>query len=326
MDKRKELAERYTGKKLEQPVRYTDDQKREHKLRPYYPSDRLKESVRLAIMLGRPLLLKGEPGCGKTKLAEAVAYEIYGDQHHNHYFEWHIKSTSKAKDGLYTFDHVKRLRDAQLDAHRLKKSAAEGEKTASDDLKSDQLEEYITYGKLGEAYKASTKESPSILLIDEIDKADIDFPNDLLLEIDQLWFQVSETKEVVEAQAPPILFITSNDEKELPPAFLRRCIFHYIHFPLEDRMHQIIASNFPDLDGGLKKKAIEQFYDLRRKMQDDPNTEKTASTSELIDWVRILNAYDTQEMLAKLNEEELAYSQTLLKSHTDFTLFANHKK
>lgn len=311
---RRELAEKYTGTKVEKAVPIDE----KHTIRPYFPSQRLVESVHLAILLRRPLLLKGEPGCGKTKLAETVAYELYGKSYRQHYFEWHIKSTSKAKDGLYTFDHVKRLRDSQIDAHLLKADA----KREDLDLKSDDIEHYIDSGELGKAYKASKEGKPAILLIDEIDKADIDFPNDLLLELDQLWFKVAETGELVKAEEPPIIFITSNDEKELPPAFLRRCLFHFIHFPKSPRMNDILLANFPALLTDLRQKAIDQFYDLRKRMLEDPNTEKKVSTSELIDWVRVLNEYDGKEMLAKLDEEALAYSQTLLKSHTDFTLFS----
>ncbi|MEN0004236.1 MAG: MoxR family ATPase [Bacteroidota bacterium] len=318
-----ELAQQYTGQKLEKQVDFKDTNGRMQSIRPYFPSVRLIESVQLAIQLKRPLLIKGEPGCGKTKLAEAVAYELYDTAYLEHYFEWRVKSTSKAKDGLYTFDYIKRLRDSQLDAHQLKKALLEDKEVAKQDMDSDNLNKYIEFGKLGEAYKASKEGQPSILLIDEIDKADIDFPNDLLLELDELWFQVDETKEKVEAKEPPIILITSNDEKELPPAFLRRCLFHYIHFPKPNRMQAIIEANFPKLDDQVQETALARFYALRKTMTEDPNTEKKVSTSELIDWVRILNSRNATDMLALLNEEELAFSQILLKSQTDQALFSN---
>ena len=312
---------KYTGQGLQTPIKDLDDKNREIHLAPYIlegANNRLVESVRLAIALRRPLLLKGEPGCGKTKLAEAVAYEIYGKNYKDHYFEWHIKSTSKATDGLYTFDHIQRLRDAQL------------EKTKAEYFKSDNPEHYIHYGELGKAFLASKKGTPSILLIDEVDKADIDFPNDLLLELDQKRFTIPENndREVI-AEEAPIIFITSNNEKELPQAFLRRCIFHYIEFPTipadqdiqASALYKIIHANFPNLNSQLKEIAIQQFYTLRNRMESNNSaTQKKVSTSELIDWVRAMELTATNP--EDLNINPILFNQVLLKSLDDYSAYA----
>src|SRR6266700_732455 len=214
-------------------------------LYPYLPDDALVEAVNLAIYLKRPLLIKGEPGCGKTRLARAVAYEL-----NLPYESWHIKSTSRARDGLYTYDTVGRLRDAQL--------AIAGRMIEEDIHRIDDPEYYVKWGPLGNAFY---NEQRTVVLIAEIDKADIDFPNDLLLELDERRFVVEETGQKIQAKerAEPIVFITSNDEKDLPDAFLRRCLFHYIEFPRLERLVEIVKLHFHDASDDLVIKAVDRF-------------------------------------------------------------------
>jgi len=229
----------------------------------YVATDDLTMAVNAAVTLSRPLLVKGEPGTGKTMLAEEVARALG-----KAIVSWHIKSTTKAQQGLYEYDAVARLRDSQL-----------GEERVHD------IGNYIKRGKLWQAFVA---DSQPVLLIDEIDKADIEFPNDLLLELDRMEFHVYETGEVVRARQRPIIIITSNNEKELPDAFLRRCFFHYIRFPERETMERIVDVHFPDLKRRLLDNALSVFFDLRKV----PGLKKKPSTSELLDWIKLLVAED----------------------------------
>jgi MoxR-like ATPase len=270
-------------------------------LMPYLPNADLVEAVNLAMYLERPLLLKGEPGCGKTQLAIAVAYELGLNLEF-----WAVKSTSRARDGLYVYDAVGRLRDAQL--------AAVGRLNTTQIEQIDGPETYVRWGALGRAFRA---DRCTVTLIDEIDKADIDFPNDLLLELDQRRFTVEETGQVVTAQVPPIVIITSNDEKDLPDAFLRRCLFHYVEFPLSDRLTEIVQARFPQASPLIVESAIARFLELRDQMRKDKGEAgKKVSTSELLDWFQVLRRYPEDEALKKLNGK-LPFAGILLKSWTD---------
>jgi MoxR-like ATPase len=229
----------------------------------YVVTKDLMMAVNAAITLARPLLVKGEPGTGKTQLAQEIARSL-----DRPLLEWHIKSTTKAQQGLYEYDAVARLRDSQLG-----------------DEKVHDISNYIRRGKMWEAFASDIQ---PVLLIDEVDKADIEFPNDLLLELDRMQFHVYETKETVNARHRPIVIITSNNEKELPDAFLRRCFFHYIRFPDKDTMQRIVGVHFPDLKKHLLSAALETFFDLREV----PGLKKKPSTSELLDWIKLLVAED----------------------------------
>ena len=227
--------------------------------RDYVASEELMASVNIAVALKKPLLIKGEPGTGKTMLAQAVANSM-----NKKLIIWNIKSTTKAQEGLYTYDTIQRLYDGQF-----------GEEGVDD------IARYIKLGKLGEAFEA---EEQVVLLIDEIDKADLEFPNDLLWELDQMEFYIHETKRTVKAKHRPIVIITSNAEKELPDAFLRRCIFHYIDFPNQELMEEIVKTHFPNVEENLMKNAMDVFYWIR----DIRDVRKKPSTSELIDWINAL--------------------------------------
>ena len=239
----------------------------------YVATDDLRLAVNAAVTLQKPLLIKGEPGTGKTMLAEELAKGLG-----KRLIQWHIKSTTKAQQGLYEYDAVSRLRDSQL-----------GNEKVHD------VGNYIKKGKLWEAFEADEQ---VVLLIDEVDKADIEFPNDLLVEIDKMEFHVYETGEVVKARQRPIIVITSNNEKELPDAFLRRCFFHYIKFPDRETMQQIIDVHYPEIKQSLVSEALNVFFDIRNV----PGLKKKPSTSELIDWLKLLMADDIpEEVLKDLN-------------------------
>ena len=261
----------------------------------YVATDDLKIAVNAAITLERPLLVKGEPGTGKTVLALEVARALGAPL-----IEWHIKSTTKALQGLYEYDAVSRLRDSQL-----------GDARVSD------IKNYIKRGKLWDAF---TSEQRPVQLIDEIDKADIEFPNDLLLELDRMEFFVYETGENIKAKLRPIVMITSNNEKELPDAFLRRCFFHYIRFPDEETMRAIIDSHFPGVKARLVNEALKIFYDMRKV----PGLKKKPSTSELLDWLKLLMTDDVDpETLKQRDPSKLIppLAGALLKNEADVMLF-----
>ena len=261
----------------------------------YVATDELKLAVNAAAVLQRPLLIKGEPGTGKTLLAEQVA-RAFGVP----LIEWHIKSSTKAQHGLYEYDAVARLRDSQL-----------GEGRASD------IANYIVPGKLWQAFAA---EQRVVLLIDEIDKADIEFPNDLLRELDRMDFYVYETRQTIKAKHRPMVIITSNNEKELPDAFLRRCFFHYIRFPDETTLRAIIDVHFPGLKAELVREALTAFFQVREL----PTIKKKPSTSELLDWLKLLLAEDIPiEMLREKNAKKLIppLYGALLKNEADVHLF-----
>jgi MoxR-like ATPase len=229
----------------------------------YVASDDLGMAVNAALALARPLLIKGEPGTGKTLLAEEVARALGRPL-----YEWHVKSTTKAQHGLYEYDAVSRLRDSQLGDPRV-----------------DDIGNYIVRGRLWDAFES---DMPAVVLIDEIDKADIEFPNDLLRELDRMEFYVHETRTLVRARHRPAIFITSNNEKELPDAFLRRCFFHYIRFPDRETMQRIVDVHYPGIRKSLVREALEAFFELREV----PGLRKKPSTSELLDWLKLLMAED----------------------------------
>ncbi len=303
-------AKKFVGERMEQP------KEKDETIAPYFPSDELKDAIEYARLLQRPLLLRGEPGCGKTKLAQALAFDMYagreGVNYRDKYFEWYIKSTTKAVDGLYHFDHLARLRDVQSGQEK------------------EDLRAYRSFGKLGMAFLTSKPDAPSVLLIDEIDKADLDFPNDLLLELDEGRFYIPETKEEIRAKYPPVIIITSNDEKELPNAFLRRCVFHFIDFPKPEHLLNIAKARVKDQEKDFQKAMpdtlvediVEKFYALYQKMKANPNTDKTPSTSELLDWLRVMHYYYFTDKLklenGKLPDDQLQYPEVLLKSLDDF--------
>ena len=261
----------------------------------YVATQDLMLAVNAAITLKRPLLVKGEPGTGKTMLAEEVAAAIGMPL-----LQWHVKSTTKAQQGLYEYDAVSRLRDSQLGDERVR-----------------DIHNYIVRGVLWQAFAA---EQPVALLIDEIDKADIEFPNDLLRELDRMEFYVYETRELVKARHRPIVFITSNNEKELPDAFLRRCFFHYIRFPDKETMERIVQVHFPDLKKSLLREAMEVFFEVREV----PGLKKKPSTSELLDWLKLLLAEDIPPEALRSKDRKTIIPPlhgALLKNEQDVHLF-----
>ena len=260
----------------------------------YIATDDLRMAVNAAVTLERPLLIKGEPGTGKTMLAEEVAKGLG-----KRLIQWHIKSTTKAQQGLYEYDAVSRLRDSQLG-----------------DEKVHDIANYIKRGKLWDAFAADEQ---VVLLIDEVDKADIEFPNDLLVELDRMEFFVYETGETVKAKQRPIIIITSNNEKELPDAFLRRCFFHFINFPDRDTMREIVDVHYPQIASELVQEAMEVFFDVRAI----PGLKKKPSTSELIDWLKLLMADDIPDEILKDRDHTKAIPPlygALLKNEQDVHL------
>ena len=261
----------------------------------YVATEDLMVAVNAAIRLERPLLVKGEPGTGKTMLAEEVSKALKRDL-----LRWHIKSTTKAQQGLYEYDAVARLRDGQL-----------GEERATE------ISNYISRGMLWEAFES---DDAPVLLIDEIDKADIEFPNDLLLELDRMEFYVYETKQHIKAQVRPIVVITSNNEKDLPDAFLRRCFFHYIQFPDQETMGQIVEVHFPKIKKRLLSRALQAFYDVR----ETPGLKKRPSTSELLDWIKLLLVEDIDPEVLRTKDTAKVIPPlygALLKNEQDVHLF-----
>ncbi|HWT97969.1 MAG TPA: MoxR family ATPase [Terriglobales bacterium] len=261
----------------------------------YIATRDLEIAVNASVTLGRPLLVKGEPGTGKTVLASEIATALGLDL-----IQWHIKSTTKAAQGFYEYDAVARLRDGQL-----------GEEKVHD------IRNYIIRGKLWEAFAS---EKPVVLLIDEIDKADIEFPNDLLQELDRMEFFVYETKETITAKQRPIVIITSNNEKELPDAFLRRCFFHYIRFPDRETMERIVASHYPDIKANLLREALTLFYEIREV----PGLKKKPATSELLDWLKLLMVEDIAPEVLKSKDPKVVVPPlhgALLKNEQDVHLF-----
>lgn len=294
---------KYTGEALNKPKSGFD---------AYIPDPELVEAVNLAIFLERPLLLTGDPGSGKTRLAESVAFEWYPENCKKYMERWDIKSTSKAKEGLYTFDNLKRLYDVQ-----------------AGNLLDDKTE-YRELGKLANAFETSIN-NKAILLIDEIDKAPIDFPNDLLLELEEKKFNIPETIEEKSYENSPLIIITSNREKELPPAFLRRCIYHHIKFLGKEKLEKILQVN-RQIDNELIEEGLKFFIEIRKKQETQNQIgEKLVSTSEMLDWFKYLSYISQttntkEEIIKSLKNKKILYPQSLFKKDEDYNLFSENLK
>jgi len=317
----------YEGARLREFRRF-DYNGRSEELAPYLADDSLKKAVQHAQVLERPLLLKGEPGSGKSRLAEAVAYELFGQRFRDFYFEWNIKSNSKAQDGLYVINYLQRLRDANLKNTRrrnldivLRTGMTTGQ--------------YVELGPLGRIFLATGAEPglpPPVLLIDEIDKADIDFPNDLLQELDRMEFMIPEAvnerrqpvRIAAEKGRKPLIIITSNEEKALPAAFLRRCLFHYIRFPGVKELRAIVEARWPEMNRQLIEKATQVFNDLHEAIGTTATSIKNISTSELIDWITLIDHYHPAAD-GTLSLKDIPYEQALAKDIETMQTFLKFK-
>ena len=307
-------GKRYTGESLENGT---------EELPPYYPDDGLKEAIELARLLKKPLLLRSEPGCGKTRFAEALAFELYGENYQEYLYRWNIKSTTKAKEGIYFYDHLMELKEVKMLEGKCTVEGKEG-------IVIDKAN-FVKYGPLGNALRHSTEENPTILLIDEIDKAEIDFPNDLLYELE--WkpgktIPIAELGTTFNVQYPPIVIITSNDERELPPAFLRRCVFYYIDFPNDDLLFKIAKSylakiKFSDAIELNVAEKVEEFLNIRKKIELKGNKETIPSTSHMLDWLHAHAYYllHKEDRVVRRLEDKLDFPGILFKSKNDLIRF-----